>query len=68
MFHNSSQRKYWTFQSEDELEHLRCKANQKFRQKIHETDKVRAKLLKKNINYKTVGTTELLLYSVFSLG
>ncbi|XP_074525964.1 cyclin-H isoform X2 [Halichoeres trimaculatus] len=39
MFHNSSQRKYWIFKSEDELEHMRQKANQKFRNKIHESGK-----------------------------
>lgn len=39
MFHNSSQRKYWIFKSEDELEQLRHKANQKFRNKIHESGK-----------------------------
>ncbi|XP_040898060.1 cyclin-H isoform X1 [Toxotes jaculatrix] len=36
MFHNSSQRKYWIFKSEDEVEHMRFKANQKFRNKILE--------------------------------
>lgn len=41
MFHNSSQRKYWIFKSEDELEHLRRKANQKFRHKLVESGKVR---------------------------
>ncbi|KAK2902216.1 cyclin-H [Channa argus] len=39
MFHNSSQRKYWIFKSEDELEHMRRKANQKFRNKILESGK-----------------------------
>ncbi|XP_018524821.1 cyclin-H isoform X1 [Lates calcarifer] len=39
MFHNSSQRKYWIFKKEDELEHMRCKANQKFRNKILESGK-----------------------------
>ncbi|KAE8292299.1 Cyclin-H MO15-associated protein p34 p37 [Larimichthys crocea] len=39
MFHNSSQRKYWIFRSEDELELMRRKANQKFRNKILETGK-----------------------------
>ncbi|XP_071338805.1 cyclin-H [Trachinotus anak] len=39
MFHNSSQRKYWIFKSEDEIEHMRCKANQKFRNKILESGK-----------------------------
>uniref|UniRef100_A0A3P9CAL4 Cyclin-H n=1 Tax=Maylandia zebra TaxID=106582 RepID=A0A3P9CAL4_9CICH len=39
MFHNSSQKKYWIFKSEDELEHMRCKANQKFRNKALESGK-----------------------------
>uniref|UniRef100_A0A3P8TMS3 Cyclin-H n=1 Tax=Amphiprion percula TaxID=161767 RepID=A0A3P8TMS3_AMPPE len=39
MFHNSSQRKYWIFKSEDELEHMRYKANQKFRNKALESGK-----------------------------
>ncbi|KAM7018409.1 cyclin-H isoform 1-T2 [Tautogolabrus adspersus] len=39
MFHISSQRKYWIFKSEDELEQMRHKANQKFRNKIHESGK-----------------------------
>ncbi|KAL7392109.1 hypothetical protein ABVT39_019571 [Epinephelus coioides] len=39
MFHNSSQGKYWTFKSEDEVEQLRYKANQKFRNKILESGK-----------------------------
>ncbi|XP_076587984.1 cyclin-H isoform X2 [Chaetodon auriga] len=39
MFHNSSQRKYWIFKSEDEIEHMRYKANQKFRNKILESGK-----------------------------
>nr|XP_020450042.1 cyclin-H [Monopterus albus] len=34
MFHNSSQRKYWIFKSEDEVEQMRFKANQTFRHKI----------------------------------
>lgn len=34
MFHNSSHRKYWVFDSEDTVEKMRCKANQKFRNKI----------------------------------
>lgn len=40
MFHNSSQRKYWIFESEGELEHMRHKANQKFRNKTLESGKV----------------------------
>lgn len=40
MFHNSSHKRFWIFKSEDELEHLRCKANQKFRNKILESGKV----------------------------
>ncbi|XP_069034212.1 cyclin-H [Embiotoca jacksoni] len=39
MFHNSSQRKYWTFPSEDEVEQRRFKANQKFRNKALESGK-----------------------------
>ncbi|XP_057687008.1 cyclin-H [Corythoichthys intestinalis] len=39
MFHDSSQRKYWTFNSEAELEQLRHEANQKFRTKIKENGK-----------------------------
>ncbi|XP_026177089.1 cyclin-H [Mastacembelus armatus] len=39
MFHNSSQRKYWIFKSEDEVEHMRYKANQKFRYKMLESGK-----------------------------
>uniref|UniRef100_A0A3Q3ELQ5 Cyclin-H n=1 Tax=Labrus bergylta TaxID=56723 RepID=A0A3Q3ELQ5_9LABR len=42
MFHISSQRKYWIFKSEDELEQLRQKANQKFRNKIRESGKTGA--------------------------
>ncbi|XP_036382297.1 cyclin-H isoform X2 [Megalops cyprinoides] len=40
MYHNSSQRKYWTFENEDCLEKLRCQANQKFRDKIISSGKV----------------------------
>ncbi|XP_059192908.1 cyclin-H [Centropristis striata] len=39
MFHNSSHGKYWIFQNEDEAEHKRYKANQKFRNKILESGK-----------------------------
>ncbi|XP_036953723.1 cyclin-H [Acanthopagrus latus] len=39
MFHNSSHRKYWIFKSEEELDHMRRKANQKFRNKILESGK-----------------------------
>ncbi|XP_041643039.1 cyclin-H isoform X2 [Cheilinus undulatus] len=39
MFHNSSQRKYWIFKSDDELEQMRHKANLKFRNKTHESGK-----------------------------
>ncbi|XP_028269331.1 cyclin-H isoform X2 [Parambassis ranga] len=39
MYHNSSQRKYWIFKSEEELEQMRCKANQKFRNKTLESGK-----------------------------
>ncbi|XP_029017796.1 cyclin-H [Betta splendens] len=39
MFHNSSQRKYWIFRSEEELEQMRRKANQKFRNKLLESGK-----------------------------
>ncbi|KAI1900421.1 hypothetical protein AGOR_G00049770 [Albula goreensis] len=34
MYHNSSQRKYWTFENEESLERLRYQANQKSRAKI----------------------------------
>lgn len=43
MFHNSSHRKYWIFKSEEELDHMRRKANQKFRNKILESGKVSVK-------------------------
>ncbi|KAM3610588.1 uncharacterized protein V6R79_006145 [Siganus canaliculatus] len=39
MFHNSSHKKYWIFRSEEEIEHMRFKANQKFRTKILESGK-----------------------------
>lgn len=39
MFHNSSHRKFWIFKSEDEVELLRCEANQKFCKKILESGK-----------------------------
>lgn len=39
MFHNSSHRKFWVFKSEDEVELLRCEANQKFCKKILESGK-----------------------------
>uniref|UniRef100_A0A672FGQ3 Cyclin-H n=1 Tax=Salarias fasciatus TaxID=181472 RepID=A0A672FGQ3_SALFA len=39
MFHNSSQRRYWTFNREDELEKKRYNANQKFRMKAKESGK-----------------------------
>uniref|UniRef100_A0A3B4AP77 Cyclin C-terminal domain-containing protein n=1 Tax=Periophthalmus magnuspinnatus TaxID=409849 RepID=A0A3B4AP77_9GOBI len=39
MFHSSSHKTYWIFKSEDELELLRCEANQKFCKKIMETVK-----------------------------
>uniref|UniRef100_H3A0T1 Cyclin H n=1 Tax=Latimeria chalumnae TaxID=7897 RepID=H3A0T1_LATCH len=34
MFHNSTQKKFWTFHSEEELEKLREAANQKFQSKV----------------------------------
>lgn len=40
MFHNSSHKKFWIFKSEDEVDHMRYKANQKFRNKILEIGKV----------------------------
>lgn len=43
MFHNSSHRKYWIFKCEEELDHMRHKANQKFRNKILESGKVSVK-------------------------
>ncbi|XP_034025986.1 cyclin-H [Thalassophryne amazonica] len=39
MFHSSSQRKFWTFDSEDKVEQMRCDANQKFRNKMLESGK-----------------------------
>lgn len=39
MFHNSSQKKHWTFNNEDELEKMRYNANQKFRKKTVESGK-----------------------------
>ncbi|XP_053182035.1 cyclin-H [Scomber japonicus] len=39
MFHNSSQRKHWTFNGEEELEQNRYEANQKFRKKAAESGK-----------------------------
>ncbi|XP_038125729.1 cyclin-H [Cyprinodon tularosa] len=39
MFHNSSQKKFWTFKNEDELEKMRCMANEKFRRKALESGK-----------------------------
>ncbi|XP_067464161.1 cyclin-H isoform X1 [Thunnus thynnus] len=39
MFHNSSQKKHWTFNSEEELEQMRYNANQKFRKKTVESGK-----------------------------
>ncbi|KAI5088311.1 cyclin-H [Silurus meridionalis] len=33
MYHNSSQKKYWTFNKEANLDHLRLESNQKFRAK-----------------------------------
>lgn len=40
MFHNSSHKKFWIFKSEDELEHMRHKANQKFYNKALESGEV----------------------------
>lgn len=40
MFHNSSHKRFWIFKREDEVEHMRSKANQKFRNKIKESGKV----------------------------
>lgn len=40
MYHNSSQRKYWIFKSEAELEQKRCSANEAFRKKVIESGKV----------------------------
>ncbi|KAG7481252.1 hypothetical protein MATL_G00065160 [Megalops atlanticus] len=40
MYHNSSQRKYWTFENEECLGKLRYQANQKFRGKILASGKV----------------------------
>lgn len=40
MFHNSSHKKFWIFKSEGEVEHMRYRANQKFRTKMLESGKV----------------------------
>ncbi|XP_044130775.1 cyclin-H [Bufo gargarizans] len=37
MYHNSTQRKHWTFHSEDELQRLRVQANNRFRARIRAT-------------------------------
>ncbi|KAM4575870.1 cyclin-H [Odontesthes bonariensis] len=39
MFHNSSQSKHWTFRSEDEVEKMRCRANEKFRNRTMQSGK-----------------------------
>ncbi|MEQ2247288.1 hypothetical protein ILYODFUR_007853 [Ilyodon furcidens] len=39
MFHNSSQKKFWTFKNEDELEQMRRIANEKFRKKALDSAK-----------------------------
>ncbi|XP_072244195.1 cyclin-H [Leuresthes tenuis] len=39
MFHNSSQSKHWTFRSEEEVEKMRCRANEKFRTKTMQSGK-----------------------------
>ncbi|XP_028660553.1 cyclin-H [Erpetoichthys calabaricus] len=40
MYHNSSQKKYWTFISENELVRLRVQANERFRSKLLATEQV----------------------------
>lgn len=40
MYHNSSQRKYWIFKNEAELDQKRCSANEAFRNKVIESGKV----------------------------
>ncbi|XP_066567979.1 cyclin-H isoform X1 [Amia ocellicauda] len=39
MYHNSSQRKFWTFQNEDSLERLRTQANHSFHSKVQASGK-----------------------------
>ncbi|CAG5922396.1 cyclin-H [Menidia menidia] len=39
MFHNSSQRKHWIFRNEHELEQMRCRANEKFRNRALQSGK-----------------------------
>lgn len=42
MFHNSSQKKFWTFDKEETLDKLRSEANQKFCTKALSSGKVSA--------------------------
>uniref|UniRef100_A0A8C5NHR7 Cyclin-H n=1 Tax=Gouania willdenowi TaxID=441366 RepID=A0A8C5NHR7_GOUWI len=45
MFHNSSQRSHWIFDSEDELEQKRCDANRKFREEARGSGKVKGSVV-----------------------
>lgn len=45
MYHNSSQKKFWTFENEECLEKLRFQSNQKFRSKVLGSGKVRKNVL-----------------------
>ncbi|XP_066287902.1 cyclin-H-like [Branchiostoma lanceolatum] len=45
MFYSSTQRKFWTFSSEEELRKLRCQTNQNIRQKHEASGKDCSKLL-----------------------
>lgn len=44
MYHSSTQRRYWTFRSEEELARRRSDANRKFRCKVVANGKVRAEV------------------------
>lgn len=43
MYHNSSQKRHWTFASEEQLARLRADANRKFKCKAVANGKVRAR-------------------------
>ena len=45
MYHNSSQKRHWTFASEEQLARLRADANRKFKCKAVANGKVRARAL-----------------------
>lgn len=61
MYHNSSQKKYWTFSKEVNLENLRLEANQKFRAKALSLRKVRVgKIAKRSTVYASLNTLSAL--------